>query len=126
MNEFKVFTPKEANRTLPLVRRIVQDIQECGLKVRQTIVPKGQETESDTAVQKLMDELDDLYRELHKIGCFYQDPNFTIGLVDFPAIIDGEDVLLCWRIDEEKVSHYHGLKSGYIGRKPIPEAYLEV
>ena len=125
MNEVKVFTPREANQTLPLVRRIVQDIQETGQKLRQTVAELGREAEGDPGVQKLMAELEDLYGELDRIGCFYQDPNFAMGLVDFPAVIEGEEVLLCWRSDEEEVAHYHGLKAGYAGRKPIPGAYLE-
>ncbi len=125
MNAVKVLTPREANRTLPLVRRIVQDIQATGQKLRQTVAELGQEAEGDPDVQKLMAELEDLYEELNRIGCFYQDPNFTVGLVDFPAVIEGEEVLLCWRSDEPEVAHYHGLKAGYTGRKPIPEAYLE-
>ena len=125
MNEVKLFTPREANRTLPLVRRIVQDIQETGQKLRQAVAELGREAEGDADVQKMMGELEDLYGELNRIGCSYQDPNFTVGLVDFPAMIEGEEVLLCWRSDEPEVAHYHGMKAGYAGRKPIPEAYLE-
>ena len=74
-------------------------------------------------LKKLSDELDELFGELEQIGCFYQDPSFTLGLVDFPAIIDGEEVLLCWRSDEPGVAYYHG-PEGYRGRRPIPKAYL--
>ena len=62
--------------------------------------------------------------ELEEIGCFYKDWNFTIGLVDFPAIIDGKEVLLCWRSDEDDILYYHGFEDGYAGRKEIPDKYL--
>jgi hypothetical protein len=50
--------------------------------------------------------------------------DIDMGLVDFPAWIDGEEVLLCWKMGEERVGYYHGLNDGYRGRKPIPEGDL--
>ncbi|QMV39926.1 DUF2203 domain-containing protein [Cohnella cholangitidis] len=43
------------------------------------------------------------------------------GLVDFPARLDGEEVLLCWREGEETITHYHGWNDGFMGRKCLPE-----
>ncbi len=43
------------------------------------------------------------------------------GLVDFPALIDGEVVLLCWLKDEPSVTHYHGLHDGFWGRRKLNE-----
>jgi hypothetical protein len=43
------------------------------------------------------------------------------GLVDFPALIDGQEVLLCWRQGEEAVAHYHGLHDGFAGRRKLSE-----
>jgi hypothetical protein len=63
-------------------------------------------------------------KELEEIGCSYKDWSFELGLVDFPSIIDGKEVLLCWRSDEESVKYYHGLLEGFAGRKPIPDDYL--
>jgi len=42
------------------------------------------------------------------------------GLVDFYALLDDEPVLLCWRLDEPEVGHYHSLHSGFAGRRPLP------
>jgi hypothetical protein len=41
------------------------------------------------------------------------------GLVDFPALVDGREVYLCWQLDEPAVSHWHGLESGFAGRRPL-------
>ncbi|MFC5471078.1 DUF2203 domain-containing protein [Cohnella suwonensis] len=41
------------------------------------------------------------------------------GLLDFPAVINGEDVLLCWREGEDRVMHYHTWHDGFQGRKPL-------
>ena len=72
----------------------------------------------------LQAQIELLMMELEDLGCFYKDWNFQIGLVDFPAVIDGKEILLCWRSDEEKLQWYHGLDDGYAGRKLIPEKLL--
>ena len=41
------------------------------------------------------------------------------GLVDFPAIIGGKEVFLCWEQDEEDVEFWHDLESGYGGRERL-------
>lgn len=41
------------------------------------------------------------------------------GLVDFPAVRDGEEILLCWRLGEDEVGFWHPLDEGFAGRKPI-------
>ena len=41
------------------------------------------------------------------------------GLVDFPAIVDGREVYLCWELGEDEVSFWHDLSSGYRGREPL-------
>ena len=42
------------------------------------------------------------------------------GLVDFPALHEGEEVLLCWQLGEDEVAHWHGVDEGFAGRKPLP------
>src|SRR5919197_2934356 len=43
------------------------------------------------------------------------------GLVDFPAVIEGREVYLCWLLDEPQVTHWHGIESGFAGRRRLPE-----
>ncbi len=43
------------------------------------------------------------------------------GLIDFPAIIDGKEVFLCWENGEEDVNFWHGLEAGYAGRQPLED-----
>jgi hypothetical protein len=44
------------------------------------------------------------------------------GLVDFPAVRDGEEVYLCWLVDEPDIGWWHGLDTGFSGRRRIPGA----
>jgi hypothetical protein len=41
------------------------------------------------------------------------------GLVDFPALIDGREVYLCWLLDEPAVEHWHAVEAGFAGRRPL-------
>ena len=50
-------------------------------------------------------------------GILLRDPES--GLIDFPAERDGEQVFLCWRLGEADVAYYHGVHSGFSGRKPL-------
>ncbi|MBI4432515.1 MAG: DUF2203 domain-containing protein [Candidatus Omnitrophica bacterium] len=115
----KVFTPKEANQTLPLVKKIVSDILKTGKSIR-AISMEREKPEEDPEIIRLMDFLDDLFDELESLGCSYKDWNFSEGLVDFPCVLNGKEVFLCWRSDEPEVGYYHGLEEGFAGRRPIP------
>jgi hypothetical protein len=42
------------------------------------------------------------------------------GLVDFPAVRDGDEVYLCWLVDEPEIEHWHELDAGFAGRRPLP------
>ncbi len=118
------FSPEEAHRTLPLVRKIVDDILNTSREIRLLTEDNDGINEYDPQVKKLVSELNGFMAELEEIGCFYKDWNFAIGLVDFPAIINGEEVFLCWKSDEDNIKFYHNVESGFSGRKPIPEKYF--
>jgi hypothetical protein len=54
---------------------------------------------------------------LAALGILLRDPE--TGLVDFPSEREGRPVYLCWRLGEERISHWHDLESGFAGRKPL-------
>ncbi len=124
MTETKYFTPYEAQLTLPLVKKIVKDILDTTREIRLLADDLHGQIEDNRQVQKMISEINSFMGELEEIGCFYKDWNFTIGLVDFPALIDGNEVFLCWRSDEDDVKYYHTMEEGYAGRKLIPERYF--
>ena len=121
MPAVKRFTPAEASRTLPLVKKIVNDILKAGSSIKE-LYENGA---SDSEIEEVACEIDDLLSELKVIGCEYKDYSFNIGLIDFPAVIDNRDVYLCWKSDEPSLQFYHGVNEGFAGRKQIPAHLLE-
>ena len=122
--EIKYFTPAEAKKTLPLVRKIVKDILDTSREMRLIAEEIGENVEKDPRIQKLADDIEEFMLELEEIGCFFKDWNFSIGLIDFPAIIEGKEVYLCWRSDEDDIMYYHEINAGFAGRKLIPPEEL--
>ena len=122
----KTFTPEEANKTLPLVRRIVEDIARTSREwnaAREKRLDVLQEGRADRArelesqAEELCFQIEDYVRELEQLGCISKDP--LRGLVDFPARLGGRTVFLCWRLGEAEVLHWHELDAGYRGRQPL-------
>lgn len=126
MTETKYFTPAEARKTLPLVKNIVRDILQATREMRLIAEEINNGIEDDIRIKKLATEVNGFLSELEEIGCYYKDTKFQIGLVDFPSMIDGEEVYLCWRSDEEDILYYHETDSGYLGRKLIPPHSFEI
>ena len=120
----KVFTPSEANKRLPLIRQIVEDILTKGrrLKALHLLEPTPAVEDEEAS---LSDEIGKLSQELQELGCQFKDWNFEVGLVDFPSTINDKEVLLCWKNDEPIVRWYHGYEDGFTGRKLIPENLLD-
>lgn len=122
----KRFTLTEANRAITLVRRIVADIVREYAHLRElhaacrTFDAQGDTARAEEARGRYAnstDRLSSLREELEEIGCELKD--YSCGLVDFPATFSGRDVLLCWMLGEEKVSHWHEVDAGAAGRQPI-------
>jgi hypothetical protein len=61
----------------------------------------------------------DAVAEIDSIGVQVKD--LDIGLLDFPCEVEGEIILLCWKLGETSITHWHGTQEGFAGRKPIDE-----
>jgi len=59
--------------------------------------------------------------EIDSIGVHVKD--IDAGLLDFPCNLDGEVVLLCWRMGETSIEHWHTMDSGFQGRQPVDERF---
>jgi hypothetical protein len=129
----KFFTLAEANRTLPLVRRIVQDVTSVYptwkdlVAQYEVIAAQSRPDWGESAEQLAMKaRIDDVARkingylvELEQIGCEFK--GFDEGLVDFHGKLGDREILWCWKLGEERIAHWHDLDAGFAGRQPIPE-----
>lgn len=125
-----LFTVDHANRTLPLVRRIVEDVVAEHRRWQEAIVqldlvasgvvadrPDPRAAELERSIQGHAASIDAFERELDALGIQLKDRR--IGLIDFPSELDGRPVLLCWRLGEPSVQFWHDEQSGYAGRQPL-------
>jgi hypothetical protein len=69
--------------------------------------------EREKAIQRVKDAMG----EIDAMGVQVKD--LDIGLLDFPCEADGEIILLCWKLGENAIAHWHGVSEGFAGRKPI-------
>jgi len=61
----------------------------------------------------------DALAEIDSIGVQVKD--LDIGLLDFPCEVEGQTILLCWKLGEKSITHWHGVQEGFAGRKPIDQ-----
>jgi hypothetical protein len=111
-----MFTVDEANRTLPLVRSIVGDVAE---RWNELVRVREEYGNSSPEHDRIMRELAEYIQELKVIGCHLKD--FEHGLVDFPSVIDGQEVQLSWKLGESEVTHMIAGDGDSASRVPLPE-----
>jgi hypothetical protein len=129
----KLYSPDQANRALPLVRRIVEDIVRSHrrwIDVVQQIEllasgvtadrPDARVTALEREALSLAHEVDAFERELEVLGVSLKDRQ--MGLIDFPGEHEGRRVWLCWRLGEPAVRYWHELDAGFAGRQPLRAA----
>jgi hypothetical protein len=128
------FTPEEANELLAEVRPLAEELVQrrrafavtTARRARLVSRIAGNGGDFDPQEPRALEE--QLEREaeaivrcvqrLERLGVLVKD--LDRGLVDFPALRGGEEVLLCWQVGEDEVAHWHGLEEGFAGRKPLP------
>ncbi len=136
----RYFTLNQAERILPEVEQTLRDILfhraevvEADRELEQTserirtlggvrIDPGGisalrtRRRASLTAMQEAVEALD-------RMGAQLKD--LDIGLIDFPARFQNQDVCLCWKLGESRIGFWHGAEEGFRGRKPIDQDFLD-
>jgi hypothetical protein len=127
----RTFTVEQANRMLPLVRKIAQDIVDQYARWRQAVAACEVAAAGGTGgpdhvaglqrqAQSIAAEIEGYIAELSELGV--ESKGLELGLVDFPGEIDGRAVYLCWRIGEPAVTHWHEIDGGFAGRQPLAPA----
>lgn len=126
----KIFTVEEANRTLPLVSKIVADLVRCHRswedKVREfELATVGSSPDHPDVMaellqaeaQRLAVEIEGYISELAELGVICR--GMDTGLVDFPGERDGRQVYYCWMLGEPSVQFWHEVDAGFVGRQKL-------
>jgi hypothetical protein len=134
----KTFTIDEAQSLLPvlesLLKRAIESKQaaqevearlaELGRRIylsggmRVNVAEAGkQRVEMDAHLQRVRETL----AEIDSIGVQVKDVD--AGLLDFPCRLEDQVVLLCWRMGESAIEHWHTIEDGFKGRKPVDERF---
>jgi hypothetical protein len=130
----QLFTLEEANAMIPKLEIIMARLQQLTVRLRDEVAElalKSGSSPEDLAVDgivKARPDLDIALQEVRKLiddigACGGQLKGVDLGLVDFPAELHGETVLLCWQFGEKEISYYHASDAGFSGRKLLdPDA----
>jgi hypothetical protein len=131
--ERRYFTREEANALLPGVRALAERMvahravleeaqQRLGYFLERIAgngggLPPAELAEAHAAVEREAAGVARCVEGIQELGGLVKDVGE--GLVDFLAKREGEDVLLCWKLGEDEIAHWHGLEEGFAGRKPV-------
>lgn len=129
----RLFSIEQANAALPLVRAIATDLAQLSREVierreRLAHLRGGRELKSygpyseelaqvEQELEKDGQRLQEYVEELRELGV--EPKNGPEGLVDFPSMMDGRLVWLCWKLGEPEVLYWHELEAGFAGRQPL-------
>ena len=128
----RLFTVEEANRLLPAVRPLIENILENLRRLRsksETVIrseqldPEApdlmQRLRRDEEIARLVGQIKGWVEEIQSHGCVCK--GIEQGLVDFPCLLGSEVVFLCWQYGEPGVNHWHGIEDGFAGRRTLLE-----
>lgn len=130
----KTFTLEEAQQMLPTIEALLKrameakeaaedvemELQQLARKIfvaGGTMVNVGEVHTQRKALAGLVQRAKDAVQEIDAIGVQVKD--LDLGLLDFPAYLDGQIVLLCWKLGEDKIEYWHEVEAGFRGRKPV-------
>ena len=129
----KLFTVEQANAVLPLVRAITADLVKLSRDVtdrreRLALLSAGRKASAkdpyteelaqiEEELEKDSEQLQAYVEELRELGV--EPKSGPEGLVDFPCLMDERIVLLCWKLGEPEVTHWHELDAGFAGRQSL-------
>ena len=132
--EQRLFTLTEAERARRELEPILVEAMECRKKLSGldndlsavaarimmmggVIVPYESLAKLRREHTRLAESLKSSLDRILETGCVIKD--LDVGLLDFPSIIDNEEVYLCWKLGEDRIRFYHRQDEGFDGRKPI-------
>ena len=126
----KIYAVDEARELLPELRPRLHEMQDIWTELqpyREEARQIGKRIDDGGATLPgageyfpLITRLKHKFAYFEKAGIEIKDP--ATGLIDFPSLRDGRVVYLCWRMDEENITHWHETNAGFSGRQPLEDA----
>jgi hypothetical protein len=126
------FTVEEARQLVPALRPLLIEMRDDKAKLHAEMTELSKLTPAmranghapaarghEVEILRLAGALRDKLTQVNDMGIEIKDVDS--GLVDFPSLREGREVYLCWRVDEETVSYWHEIETGFIGRRPLDE-----
>lgn len=102
-----------------LIRDLAQRILMAGGMHVDNARTEAWKTQLDAGAATLRNAME----RIEQMGVLVKD--LDTGLVDFPTLFKGEEVYLCWRMDEADIGHWHGINEGFAGRHEIDRNFLD-
>lgn len=119
----KEYTVSEANALLPYLAPALVELREkfeeasaIRAAVARAAAMNGGSIEREDWTNTL-GRVAELFQRLQEWEIELRD--VSTGLVDFPAVVEGEEAFLCWRLGEPEVAYWHNQEDGFAGRRPL-------
>lgn len=136
----RTFTVAEAETLLPVLESLLRSAMEAKALIEEvdgeqqalanrifvnggTLVDIVKVARRKAEREKALQKAKDAVAEIDATGVQVKD--LDIGLLDFPCVVGEEIILLCWKLGEKKLTHWHGMQEGFAGRKPIDERIIK-
>jgi hypothetical protein len=122
----RYFTPEEANALLPSLKPLVEQLAILSDRLRELTRDLDPRKTGTAEHLLLLNESRDVREQAKLLVERIQSEGVQIKalqpvLLDFPAMLEGREVLLCWRDDEASLTHWHATHNGFRGREPVGE-----
>ena len=135
----RTFTVSEAQTLLPVLESLLRSAMEAKALIEEvdgemqslanrifinggTLVDVVSVARRKAQREKAVQRAKDAVAEIDATGVQVKD--LDIGLLDFPCVVGDDVILLCWKMGEKTITHWHGAQEGFAGRKPIDERIL--
>jgi hypothetical protein len=103
--------------------KVIQGVAQRVALMGGMIVDRDQTIEAKRRRDAVGAKLRTAIEEVQEFGCVIKD--LDMGLIDFPTLLRGVEVYLCWKLGEPKIGFWHGVDEGFRGRKAIDQDFLD-
>lgn len=133
----RYFNRQEAEELLPAIqsclgqaRELKQRMEKLDVELSQaaarimllggSIPPHADLAKKKAEREKAASRVLEAVNKIQETGCLVKD--LDEGLIDFPTLLKGEEVYLCWKLGEKRIGYWHGIEEGFAGRKPLDDS----